>query len=200
MGPFGRKGKGETLFVSEQHIYALTQLIELAELRKEPETAERLQALMEKQLEALKQYSWDGKWYLRGWDDEAQPIGSQHSDWAKIWVNAQSWMIIAGCGEREKNLSAMDAVKEKLDTGLGLIIHAPGMPAEKANNLPAGYSENGGIFCQANCWAIIAEALLGRGDQAWAYYRQLIPHNIIQRIGKASVYPATTVGASCALK
>ena len=200
MGPFGRKGKGETLFVSEQHIYALAQLIELAELRGEKETGKRLQALREKQIQALRQYSWDGKWYLRGLDDETQPIGSQHSDWAKIWVNAQSWMIIAGCGDREKNLSAMDAVKEKLDTGLGLQINAPGMPAEKANNLPAGYSENGGIFCQANCWAIIAEALLGRGDQAWAYYRQLIPHNIIQRIGvdayrgESYAYSSTLLG------
>lgn len=77
----------------------------------------------------------------------------------------------------------MDSVKEHMDTGMGLLINTPGLPAEKANNLPAGYSENGGIFCQANCWAIIAEALLGRGDHAWKYYKQLIPHEVIKRIG-----------------
>lgn len=51
------------------------------------------------------------------------------------------------------------------------------------NGLPAGYSENGGIFCQANCWAIMAEALLGRGNLAWNYYKQILPHSVIQKIG-----------------
>lgn len=200
MGPFGRKGKGETIFVSQQHIYALKQLTELAEARGDKEAVERFRKLIAKQEAALGQYAWDGDWYLRGLDDEAQPIGSHASDYAKIWVNTQSWMVIAGSGEKEKNLHAMDSVKEKLDTGMGLLINAPGLPAEKANNLPAGYSENGGIFCQANCWAIIAEGLLGRGDRAWQYYKQLIPHEVINRIGidaykgEAYAYSSTMLG------
>jgi cellobiose phosphorylase len=200
MGPFGRKGKGETIFVSQQHIYALRQLSELAELRGDTETVEHFSKLIEKQEAALDKYAWDGDWYLRGLDDEAQPIGSAGSDYAKIWVNTQSWMVIAGSGDIEKNLRAMDSVKAKLDTGMGLLINAPGLPAEKANGLPAGYSENGGIFCQANCWAIIAEALLGRGDQAWQYYKQLIPHEVINRIGidaykgEAYAYSSTMLG------
>ena len=109
-------------------------------------------------------------------------------------------MIIAGAGEKEKNLCAMDAVKRLMDTGMGLLINTPGLPPEKANNLPAGYSENGGIFCQANCWAIMAEALLGRGDLAWQYYKQLIPNEVIKRIGieaykgEAYAYSSTMLG------
>lgn len=200
MGPFGRKGKGETIFVSQQHILALKQLAELAELRGDQENVEYCQKLMAKQINALKQYSWDGNWYLRGWDDDAKPIGSHANDYAQIWVNTQSWMVMAGCGEREKDLRAMDSVKERMDTGMGLLINAPSLPADKANNLPAGYSENGGIFCQANCWAIIAEGLLGRGNRAWQYYKQLIPHEIIQRIGidaykgEAYAYSSTMLG------
>ncbi len=200
MGPGGRKGKGETVFVAQQHIYALKQLTELAEQRGDTEATEKFLKLMQKQEAALNAYAWDGDWYLRGLDDEAQPIGSVESEYAKLWVNTQSWMVISGSGKKEKNLRAMDSVKEKLDTGLGLLINAPGLPAEKANNLPAGYSENGGIFCQANCWAIIAEALLGRGDRAWAYYKQLIPHEVIQRIGvdaykgEAYAYSSTMLG------
>ena len=200
LGPFGRRGKGETTFVSEQHMIALRQLAEMAALRGEEAEAGRLTALREKQEKALMAVAWDGEWYLRGLDDDGQPIGSHSSDYAKIWVNAQSWMILAGCGEEEKNKQAMDSVGKMLDTGRGLQINAPGMPADKANSLPAGYSENGGIFCQANCWAIIAEALLGRGDVAWKYYTQLIPHNIIQKIGidayqsEAYAYSSTLLG------
>lgn len=200
MGPFGRKGKGETVFVSQQHIYALKQLSELAELRGDMACVERFTKLIKKQEDALLTYCWDGEWYLRGIDDEGKPIGSHNADYAKIWVNPQSWMVIAGSGERERNIQAMDSVKKHMDTDMGLLINTPGLPADKANNLPAGYSENGGIFCQANCWAIMAEGILGRGDIAWKYYRQLIPNEVIKRIGldayggEAYAYSSTMLG------
>lgn len=200
VGPFGRKGKGETVFVSQQHILALRQLSELAELRGDAAAVERFAGLIAKQEEALRKYAWDGEWYLRGLDDDGKPFGTKDADYARIWVNTQSWMVIAGAGAREKDLRAMDSVKKLMDTGMGLLINTPGLPADKANNLPAGYSENGGIFCQANCWAIIAEALLGRGEIAWKYYKQLIPHAVIQRVGvdayrgEAYAYSSTLLG------
>lgn len=200
LGPFGRKGRGETVMVSQQHIYALRELCELAEKRGDTAAVERFFKLIEKQKDALNKYCWDGQWYLRGIDDDGNPVGSASNEYAKIWVNSQSWMVIAGCGERENDLRAMDSVKEHMDTGMGLLINTPGLPADKANNLPAGYSENGGIFCQANCWAIIAEALLGRGENAWKYYKHLIPHEVIKRIGvdayrgEAYAYSSTMLG------
>ena len=206
LGPFGRKGKGETTFVSQQHIYALKQLSELAEMRNDAASVTRFAQLIRKQEDALEKYCWDGEWYLRGLDDDGNPIGTKDADYAKIWVNSQSWMIIAGSGEKEKNIKAMDSVKRYMDTGLGLLINTPGFPAEpgktdhKSNGLPAGYSENGGIFCQANCWAIMAEALLGRGDIAWKYYKQIMPSEVIKRIGidayrgEAYAYSSTMLG------
>jgi cellobiose phosphorylase len=46
-----------------------------------------------------------------------------------------------------------------------------------------GCAENGAIFCHANTWAVIAEALLGHADRAWQYFRQLVPHLALQRAG-----------------
>ena len=40
---------------------------------------------------------------------------------------------------------------------------------------PPGAKENGGIFCHANTWAIIAAAMLGKGDLAHDYYRRILP-------------------------
>lgn len=206
LGPFGRKGKGETIFVSQQHIYALRQLTEIAQMRGEEELVQNFAALIAKQEQALEKYAWDGKWYLRGLDDDGQPIGTHTAKNARIWVNTQSWMVIAGAGDRQKNLQAMDSVKELLDTDLGILINSPGYPIEgnilehKVNGLPAGYSENAGVFCQANCWAIMAEALLGRGGLAWKYYKQIMPDEVIQKIGidryrnEAYAYSSTMLG------
>lgn len=206
LGPFGRRGKGESIMVSQQLIYALRQLIELAQLRGDQEAAERFAARIRQQEDALEKYAWDGDWYLRGLDDDGNPIGSHTAEHMRIWLNAQSWMAIAGAGEREQQLRAMDRAREELGTGLGLLLNAPGFPgwpdkrSAMVNGLPAGYSENGGVFCQANCWAIMAEALLGRGDQAWDYYKQVLPHSVIQKIGvenyhsEAYAYCSTLLG------
>ena len=40
--------------------------------------------------------------------------------------------------------------------------------------VPPG-EENAAIFCHTNAWAVIAEALLGRGDRAFAYYLSYLP-------------------------
>ena len=206
LGPFGRRGKGESIMVSQQLIYALRQLSELAQLRGEQELEEKFNARIRQQEETLRQYAWDGQWYLRGLDDDANPIGSQRAAHMRIWLNTQSWMVISGAGERAQNLQAMDSAKTELDTGMGLLLNAPGFPGWPAresamvNGLPAGYSENGGVFVHANCWAIMAEALLGRGDRAWQYYTQVIPHNVIKKIGvelyhsEAYAYCSTMLG------
>jgi len=40
---------------------------------------------------------------------------------------------------------------------------------------PPGAKENGGIFCHANAWAIIAAAKSGQADRAYQYYCQINP-------------------------
>ena len=170
LGPFGRRGKGESIMVSQQLIYALRQMIELAELRGEQKLVEKFKARIQQQEEALAKHAWDGDWYLRGLDDDGNPVGSHTAEHMRIWLNSQSWMVISGAGKKEQHIHAMDSAKAQLDTGIGLLLNTPGFPgwpsqeSGMANGLPAGYSENGGIFVQANCWAIMAEALLGRGD------------------------------------
>ena len=205
LGPFGRKGKGESIMVSQQHIVALRQLSELADARGDLAAADSFANLIEKQEKALEQYAWDGEWFLRGLDDEAKPIGTHSQEHARIWLNAQSWMVIADACKVHQ-VEAMDSAARELDTGMGLLLNAPGYPgwpskeAAMVNGLPAGYSENGGVFCQANCWAIIAEALLGRGDQAWKYYKQIMPNEVIRKVGmeryhtEAYAYCSTLLG------
>ena len=43
------------------------------------------------------------------------------------------------------------------------------------STFPPGAKENGGIFCHAAAWSVVAAAKLGDGDRAYEYYRQLLP-------------------------
>ncbi len=43
------------------------------------------------------------------------------------------------------------------------------------SSYPPGYKENGGVFCHTNPWVMIAEARIGRGDNAHDYYLRINP-------------------------
>jgi cellobiose phosphorylase len=43
------------------------------------------------------------------------------------------------------------------------------------SSYPPGYKENGSIFCHANPWIMIAETMVGHGDQAFEYYQCINP-------------------------
>jgi cellobiose phosphorylase len=109
-------------------------------------------------------------------------MGSKRNRDAKIFLNTQSWAVIAGTLDRRRVTRAMDSAYRRLNTEFGLRIFSPAfwtMPDGKTRvptNTP-GAGENGGIFVHANTWAIMAEALLGRGDRAWQYFSQVLPPN-----------------------
>jgi cellobiose phosphorylase len=88
---------------------------------------------------------------------------------------------MAGIGKDEGMcLKALDSVKEKLDTPYGIVLNNPAFTKYyieygEISSYPAGYKENAGIFCHNNPWIMIGETVIGRGNQAWEYYKKICP-------------------------
>ena len=188
IGKFALKGRGESVFAGMQYVYALRLLLALARATRRKRDAATLEARLARQIAALQRCAWDGGWWRRGFDDEGQPFGTRSSTFGQLYLNPQSWAVLAGIGTPRQQRQALDEVSAKLDTGIGLKKITPGFktyPEEKNpfSGYGPGTSENGAIFCHANTWAIMAEALLGNASRAWRYFTQLIPHNIISRLG-----------------
>jgi cellobiose phosphorylase len=75
---------------------------------------------------------------------------------------------------------ALDAVRERLDTPHGIVLLNPPfreyhVELGEVSSYPPGYKENAGIFCHNNPWIMIAEAVVGRGDRAFEYYKKITP-------------------------
>ncbi|MEO8614730.1 MAG: hypothetical protein ABI600_06285 [Luteolibacter sp.] len=189
IGKFSKMGKGESLFAAQQYAFVLGLLIEIATMRGEVPTKESLTALREKQSTAILACAWDGSWWRRGFDDDGNPIGSSSCEYGKIWLNTQSWSVLAEVGAGAQNRQAMDSVSDLLDTNFcGITKLSPSFKSfpevpDPYSGYSPGCGENGAIFCHANTWAIMAEAKLGRADKAWHYYRQLVPHLALQKVG-----------------
>ena len=91
------------------------------------------------------------------------------------------WAVISGVTSPHRARAAMDSVGTHLATEHGVELchppHTRSMPGIGLSLLvfPPGHKENGGIFCHANSWAIVAEGMLGRGRRAYDYYRSYLP-------------------------
>lgn len=189
IGKFSHQGRGESLMAAQQYVHALRLLEKFALLRNDEPAIAQLGTLRCKQESAILACAWDGEWWRRGFDDHGNPIGSASCEFGKIWLNTQSWSVLSGVGSRQQQILALDSVAELLDTQFcGIKKLHPGFPSfPKVLDPYSGYSpgcgENGAIFCHANTWVIIAEALLGRPEKAWNYYRQLVPHLASKTVG-----------------
>ena len=183
-----RRGKGESIWTGMQLGTVLPMIAELARLRGEDDS--RFLKIYEEQKKLVNEVAWDGEWFRRCITDEGRFIGSKEEPQAKIWLNTQSWAVISGMGDKEKQIQAMDSVKKYLDTELGIKKIDPAMTTDypsKEGSLTCynkGCGENGSVFCHANTWAIIAECLLKRPDNAYKYYRQLLPMVAQKRAGE----------------
>lgn len=193
----------ESVFTACLYGVALKELIELAEFTGEDALAAQWREYYAEMKAVVNREAWDGEWYRRYYDSDGTPIGSAANEHGKIFTNAQSWAVLAGYADEGRGRKALDAVKQYLDTANGIKLSSPGFDGYDPNKggvstYPPGAKENGGIFLHANPWVMIAETLLGDGDQAFAYYSKINPVTKNDKIevyeSEPYVYPQNILG------
>jgi cellobiose phosphorylase len=182
---------------------ALLEMIELARYLSNTELITTFSAYYESMKKAFNENAWDGKWYVRYYDHDGSPLGSEKNEQGKIYVNSQSWAVLSGFATPDRAVSALESVFERLNTPKGIKLSAPGFngfdPSKGGiTTYPPGAKENGGIFLHTNPWVMIAEAIMGGGDRAYEYYRQINPaaknDNIDEFQCEPYVYPQNILG------
>ena len=171
--------KGESTFVAFQLVYAIKILRKYAEKKGDCEYIAFLDETQEKLCAILKD-CWNEDRFIRGYKEDGTIIGKRDDPEASMWLNPQSWAVIAGYGTREQQETAMDSVERELNTPYGAMVMFPpyenhsfdGALMTCFNNC---VKENAGIFSQPQGWLILAEGLLGRGDKAYQYWKEAAP-------------------------
>jgi cellobiose phosphorylase len=171
----------ESVFIAGLFVLAADEMVELAgrrQLEEEARTFDRAAREMEQVVWAA---GWDGAWFRRAYDDFGRPVGSQECVEGQIFIEPQGMCVMAGLGlEDGRAVQALDSVAARLATPHGILLHQPAytqyyLHLGEISSYPPGYKENGSVFCHTNPWIMIAEARLGRGDQAHDYYLRINP-------------------------
>ncbi|NKX94150.1 glycosyl transferase [Sanguibacter hominis ATCC BAA-789] len=180
-------GVAESVFIAAQFVLYGEEYAELAERRGLADVAANARKAVEDMRQAVLTHGWDGQWFLRAYDYYGDKIGTDEHAEGKIWIEPQGFAVMAGIGvgsgpddKDAPAVKALDSVNEMLATDHGMVLQFPAYTTYQVNmgevsTYPPGYKENGGIFCHNNPWVIIGETVLGRGAQAFDYYKRITP-------------------------
>ncbi len=171
---------GESSFVAMQFYYAMTILKRFAEYKEDTEYAEYLEEKQAKTGKAMQELYWDQDRFIRGYTEEGAQIGAARDPEANLWLNPQSWAVISGLSSDGQSDTVLSNVYERLNTPYGALLMDPPYHTHAFDGALAviynqGTKENAGIFSQSQGWLVLAEALRGHGDRAFAYFMENAP-------------------------
>ncbi len=128
----------------------------------------------------INQEGWDGQWYWRATKDSGEKLGSRENREGKIYLNAQTWALLAEVADESRGAQVMDAVERHLERKAGTLLLAPAYTTPDVNigyltRYAPGVRENGGVYTHAATWSVLAAARLGRGAAAYRLFSKINP-------------------------
>jgi cyclic beta-1,2-glucan synthetase len=182
MSRVGVEGRGESVWLAWFLAATLRRFATIAEGRGDTKVSRTMREQADAYVAAVEAHGWDGAWYRRAYFDDGTPLGSSTSDECRIDAIAQSWSVISGAGNPDRSAQAMRSLEEHLvdDDARLLMLLTP--PFDKTPHDPGyikgylpGVRENGAQYTHAACWTVLATAMRGDGDRAFALYQMLNP-------------------------
>lgn len=183
----GHEGRGESIWLAWFRISVVNALSPIAEERGDIDRAQRFRAHADRLHVALETAGWDGRWYVRAFDDEGEPWGSMANEECRIDAIAQAWSVLTGGGDEQRAISALHSADEHLIDRKHRLVRLLTPPFHETSRnpgyikaYPPGIRENGGQYTHAAAWLGLAFAKSGDGNRAHEIF------DIINPIGRTS--------------
>lgn len=180
MNMVGYKGRGVSGWLSIATAYALNLWAEVCAGEAHDELVQSFKGSAAEINEAVSRHLWDGQWFGRGITDDGAVFGVSHDKEGRIFLNAQSWGILAGTADATQRKLMMAAVADQLETPYGVMTLAPAFTAMRddigrvTQKFP-GSAENGSVYNHDAIFYIYSLYTIGEADHAFRLLRQMIP-------------------------
>jgi cellobionic acid phosphorylase len=196
MNMVGYKGKGVSGWLSVATAYALHLWADVCAKQSLPALQQEFMAGAKAVNAAVNKYLWDGDWFGRGITDDDVVFGISKDSEGRIFLNPQSWAILAGAASKEQREKMIAAIEQQLETPYGVAMLAPAFTAMRddvgrVTQKHPGSAENGSVYNHAAIFYIYSlftlagkkyvasgDGYLGGSDysdRAYKLLRQMIP-------------------------
>ena len=191
--------KGESIWLGHFLHRILLDFAVIAERMSDQDRADRYRDRANELRAKLNTIGWDGEYYYGATKDSGEQLGSKGNAEGSLWLNPQTWAVIAGVAEGDRAQRIMDVVEKTLEAKIGPLLLSPAYETPDRyvgylTRYAAGVRENGGVYTHGATWAIIAEAMLGRGESAYRMYSKLNPINRGKKPDEYFAEPYVTAG------
>ena len=174
MNRVGYLGRGESIWLGFFLYHVLIKFSEIALLRGDEAFADQCRSEAAHLASKIREFGWDGQWYLRAYFDDGEALGSAANAECQIDSISQCWSVLSGAGDADRSKTAMEEVDRLLVNRSASLIQLLKPPFDKSDSDPGyikgyipGVRENGGQYTHAAIWVIMAFAALGDGARAW---------------------------------
>ena len=177
----GIKAKGESVWLAQALVRSLNILVELCELIADKAKKNEYLHKVKTMSERINSIGWDGLWYRRGFTDDGSVYGSKANKEGKIYLNSQSWAVLAGVTKGERLKKVINSVDKYLDGEHGLALFAPAYSSwnpklGRISMFSKGTKENAAVFCHAAAFMIAAYCMVGCGNKAYESIKKIMPN------------------------
>jgi cellobiose phosphorylase len=191
--------KGESVWLGHFLHRILLDFSAIAKRRDDQERAREYCDRAGRLRNTLNTTAWDGAYYFGATTDSGEKIGSAENAEGSLWLNPQTWSIIAGVADETRAQQVFDIIERKLEFDIGPLLLYPAYKTPDTcigylTRYAAGMRENGGVYTHGATWAVIAAATLGRGESAYRLYAKLNPINRGKQPDRYLTEPYVTAG------
>ena len=176
----GLKGIGESVWLSIATIKATTSFIEISsKLNKDTSSLENKKKILG---ENILKYGFEGDRFIYGYNDLGEKVGSASSFEGKLYLNPQTWSVLANIGSISIQEKVMAKVEKELgcDYGYAQLKSCYTKGDEnigRATYFSPGCYENGSVYNHGVAFKMAANLELRQPELAYKTLKKLYPIN-----------------------
>ena len=171
---------GESVWLSIAAVKATKDFIELLNAMGKKELAQNYINKNNQLTENILKYGWDKDHFIYGINDWRERVGSYDEKEAQLFLNPQTWAVIAGIAPDESAL--LDLVEDKMKCDYGYVqcipsYSSPNPHVGRISYFGKGLFENGAVYNHGCAFKMVADCIAGRGDNAYETFKLMSPYN-----------------------
>lgn len=183
MNMVGYQGRGVSTWLSLATVYALNTWCDICQQFDVAIAEQKLasyRAGAARITSAVNQILWQENWYARGITDQGRIFGTAKDDEGKIYLNPQSWAMLAGAASKTQQQLMIKHINKALMTPTGVMMLAPSYTKMvedigRITQKHPGVAENGSVYNHAAVFYIYALYQQGEHELAFSALKKMLP-------------------------
>lgn len=176
----GIEGRGISVWLSQAFHLTLLEFAALCDVLGKEELRDRYLLSAAQLCTTIREHAWDGEWYLCAISDRGRRVGAKGDPAMEIYLNTQSWAVIARIADAQQTAAVLDAVDRKLICRYGpLLLDPPYQEYDpdvgRISVLRPGCGENGTVYVHGAVFYFLANLMARRADRALEILEQICP-------------------------